>query len=135
MILFFARRIFKYLRELLDVDLTGLMNGNTLIYDASDQKWKPGTASGGASPPGVSVEEPIATVAIQGAEFTWPVSSSLPIVVLGGIAQMQVDGLAYEWPVSDGGPGAPPGVFDTDGVLVYFTVFGVNYQFPATLAP
>lgn len=31
-----------------DVDLTGLVDGNALVWDATLKKWKPGTAGGGS---------------------------------------------------------------------------------------
>jgi hypothetical protein len=128
-----ARRIFKALRELLDVDLTGLEDGQLLAWDATAQKWLP--QHPGIQPDGMGVAFPIGTLNIDGQDYTFPVNRGHPVVVLNGIAAFNFGGAVFEFPVAEGGDGAPAGTFATDGVLVYFTAFGVNWQFPATLIP
>lgn len=128
-----ARRIFKALRELTDVDLAGLADGQTLTWNADAEKWVAADFSGGAEPPGMAVTFPIAALTIDGDEYTFPVNRALPVVVINGIATFTVGGESFEFPVAEGGDGAPAGTFATDGVLVFFTAHGVNWQFPATL--
>lgn len=43
------------LGSLSDVDLAGLANGNTIVWDSALRKWKPGTAGGGAGTPATAV--------------------------------------------------------------------------------
>ena len=127
-----ARRIFKALRELTDVDLDGLADGMVLIWNADAEEWQAGNVSGTPAPAGMSVTFPIATLDIDGTGYEFPVNRALPVVVLNGIATFYFDGEAFEFPVAEGGDGAPAGTFATDGVLVFFTAHGVNWQFPAT---
>lgn len=42
-----AERKFRRLSELLDVDLTGLQDGDSITYDAGTEKWVRGTGGGG----------------------------------------------------------------------------------------
>ncbi len=135
MITIVARRIFRRLSELTDVDLTDLDDGEGLAWDEAEGKWKPGSSGGGAELPGVSVEFPIATLTIGPSSYQFPVAAALPVVVINSIAMFNFGGNAFAIPVSEGGPGAAAGTFETDGVLIYFSAFGVNYQFPATIIP
>lgn len=44
--------MFRFLRELLDVDTTGAADGDALVYDGGTEKWVPGAGGGGASAAG-----------------------------------------------------------------------------------
>jgi len=57
-----------YLREITDVNVTGLVDGQTLIWQAKTNKWIPGTASGGTG--GYTVETPTGTVDGNNTTFT-----------------------------------------------------------------
>lgn len=89
--------------------------------------------SGGATPPGMTVSFPIGALTIGGDVYEFPLNRALPVTVSDGVATFTYGGNAYAIPVTNDGPGAPAGTFDTDGVLIFFTAHGLNWQFPATL--
>lgn len=125
-----ARRIFQLMAELTDVSLDGLSDGQSLVWDASAEKWVPAFAG----PKDISVAFPIATLTVAGDAYQFPIAKALPVVVINGIATFdRGSGEAFEFPVAQGGDGAPSGSFATDGILIYFTAHGQNWQFPATL--
>src|ERR1044072_697078 len=49
-----AVKIFKRLRELLDVDTTGVGDGDALVYDSGTEKWVPAAGGGGGAPTDVN---------------------------------------------------------------------------------
>ncbi|GAA5513659.1 hypothetical protein Dcar01_02403 [Deinococcus carri] len=63
-----AAKLSLRLRDLLDVDLTDLQDGQTLVWSAAARKWKPGTAAAGSGP-------------VEPAEA---LSNGVPVTVSGG---------------------------------------------------
>lgn len=127
-----ARRIFKRLGEMTDVE-PGATDGQVLAWNQADGLWKPAAIAQSPIPDGLAADYPFGTITIAGDSYQFPLNRALPVTVINGIATFHYYGESFEFPVGEGGPGAPAGTFDTDGILIFFTAHGTNWQFPATL--